>query len=132
MAGLVYGLFGIAFVLRAIVEPLGSVRQRRHVRCSRALGISDHEVLTELLGGRMRRTLGAVAMLIASMAILLDAYVGFVLERTLTTGGGYSTALGQLFSRNELGAGRLLALGATVVTLAGLQLIRGAFEEPAS
>jgi ABC-type dipeptide/oligopeptide/nickel transport system permease component len=129
LAGLVYGLFGIAFLLRAVVEPLGSVRQRRHVRCSRALGLSDREVLSELFGGRMRRRVAALAALVASMALLLDLYVGFVFERTLTTGGGYGTALGQLLGREDLGWSRGAALAAAVLALAGLQLLRGALEE---
>jgi hypothetical protein len=129
VAGLVYGLFGVAFLLRAVVEPLGSVRQRRHVRCSRALGLSDREVLGELFGGRMRRRLGAVAALVASMALLLDLYVGFVFERTLTVGGGYAPAMGQLLAREDLGWARGVALGAVVLALAGLHLVRGALEE---
>jgi hypothetical protein len=129
LAGALYGLFGVAFLVRALVEPLGSMRQRRHVRCSRALGLDDREVLGELLGGRLRRTLASVLTLVASLAILLDLYVGFVFERTLTTGGGYAAALGQLLARQDLGPPRLVGLCAVVACLAGLQLLRSAIEE---
>ncbi len=125
--GLVLGLFGVAFLVRALVDPLRSSRQQRHVRSARVLGLEDRTVLTTILQGNLRVSLISASFLATSLMVVLDLYVGFIFQQTLTTGGAYARDLGQLIAGSS--PLRAPAMALAVLALVGFHLLRMANEQ---